>query len=87
MACEDNLSEWQKWVISLWMALIFIIIASPFTFQLTNAVFSPIGLPTVNSNGMPTVSGLIIHAIVFGLLTRLVMLVPMPGRKKDTVED
>ena len=62
----------QKWQISIFSAILFYIIASPFLFNLVNSITSQFGI-TVANNGCPTSLGLFIHAIVFLLLTRLSM--------------
>ena len=60
-------------------ALLFIIIVSPFMFKLTGHIFSAIGL-TIQKDGCPNWIGIIIHSIVFAILIRLSMLVPLHGR-------
>jgi hypothetical protein len=62
----------EKWNISLYSGVVFLIIASPFLFEFVNNLLSPLGLVVAN-NGCPTILGLIIHAIVFVLVTRLSM--------------
>lgn len=73
-----NVTETHKWIISLWSALLFLLIASPFMFKLTGSLFSLVGLET-QQDGCPNLVGLCIHAFVFFLLTRLMMVVPLPG--------
>ena len=56
----------QKFLISLMSALVFFIIANPDTFRLTRSVFgSWISGPT----GCPTMRGLVLHTVVFMLVT------------------
>ena len=56
----------QKFLISLMSALVFFIIANPDTFRLTRSIFgSWISGPT----GCPTMRGLMLHTIVFMLVT------------------
>jgi len=63
----------QKWTISLFSALIFILLSLPFVYQLTNQLLAPMGIPTIDINGTPTLTGIIIHGVVYLLITRLVM--------------
>ena len=51
--------------------LVFLVIAAPFTYKLTDSVFRPLGLKLAESNGCPTMTGLFVHALVFALLSDL----------------
>uniref|UniRef100_A0A6C0D2B9 Uncharacterized protein n=1 Tax=viral metagenome TaxID=1070528 RepID=A0A6C0D2B9_9ZZZZ len=75
MANIEHLSEGQKWVIGLYCALLFLLIASPFMYRLTNRITEMVGLET-SYNGCPNMYGLVLHAIVFLLLVRVLMLIP-----------
>lgn len=70
---QGGVSNTDKWIISAIIAVIFIILASPFTFKITNWIFSYINLPTITKEGKPTFFGLIIHGIIFFLVIRLLM--------------
>jgi len=78
MTQDNNISELSKWMISFWSALLFLLIASPFMFKLTGGLFKSLGLKT-QRNGCPNWIGLLIHAVVFALLIRLMMMIPLPG--------
>lgn len=75
----------QKWLISLLVGLLFIIISLPWTYQATNAVFENLGLQLTSSGG-PTLTGIAVHAVVFILLFRLV-LIWFKDDKKDDKDD
>lgn len=62
----------QKWLAAIVVGILFLLFSAPFVYQLTNALFAPLGLNTIVS-GRPTWGGLIIHAILFVLLLRLLM--------------
>jgi hypothetical protein len=70
-----ELTEADKWSISFFSALLFILISSPFMFKLTGYIFSAIGL-TIQDDGCPNCAGIIIHGIVFAILIKLSMLIP-----------
>jgi hypothetical protein len=54
----------------LFAALLFIVIAHPFTFKLVNDTLTwPLLKVKAQNNGTPTKAGLLIHAIVFFGLT------------------
>lgn len=78
---EHELSEKDKWMISFYTALVFLVIANPLTFRLVNFVFKGIGFPIANDKGCPNGWGLILHGIVFFFLIRLMMVVHLPGIK------
>ena len=56
---------------SLQAALLFLIVSSPVMYNLVQMVFGR--LFTVAVKGCPTVAGLLLHTIVFALLTYLLM--------------
>lgn len=70
-----NLTEGQKWLICLYSGLLFLLIASPYMYQLTNKVTSIAGFET-SVNGCPNLYGLVLHGVVFLLLVRVLMLIP-----------
>ena len=76
-----ELTELNKWTISLMSALLFVLISAPFMYKLTNSLTTLVGW-TSSSNGCPNWGGLLLHAVVFAVLIRLLMLVPTPGVEK-----
>lgn len=71
-----KLTNQQKWVGALVGGLIFLVLSSGLSFSLTNKLFTAIGGPkaaTVSQTGAPTTLGLVVHAIVFVLLFRLIL--------------
>ncbi len=53
--------------------IIFIIVSLPFTYKLTNRLLGEIVGRLADSSGCPTTMGLIIHAVVFGLIIYALM--------------
>ena len=80
MGFEKPLTEQSKWYISGISSLIFAVFASPFMFELTGQLFDLLGIET-KVNGNPNWNGLLIHAVLFGIVIRLLMFIPIPGRK------
>lgn len=62
----------DKWRISLLSGLVFLLISSPFMYRLANTVTSMVGIKTIQ-DGVPTIAGLIITAIIFVIVSRLMM--------------
>ncbi len=69
MGCGEP-SQMLKFRISLMSALLFFVIANPETFKMIKKVFgSWVSSPT----GCPTMSGLVLHSVVFLLITWALM--------------
>ena len=69
MTCRCISNE-KKALISVQTALIAFILFSPLAFQLMSKVF---GSWVANSYGLPSSGGLLLHALVFGLVIFLLM--------------
>jgi hypothetical protein len=57
----------------LFNALLFIILAMPGTFAMVDTVLTEVNVDIVDAGGLPTRIGIIIHALVFALLTFFLM--------------
>lgn len=64
---------------SLLAAILFVIVGSPLTYGLVQSVLG--GLVTIARSGAPTTAGLLVHGLVYGLLTLALMKVKK-GKKK-----
>ena len=62
----------QKWNISLFSVLIFLLVVNPYTYGLTDYIFRSF-LGRISVGGCPTTLGLLLHAIVYLLLVRYSM--------------
>jgi hypothetical protein len=76
IAITAEVSEVNKWVLIGYALVIFIIVSLPITYKLTNLVFSLVGVNTYKDGGA-TIIGVVIHAIVFILLFRASMFIPL----------
>ena len=63
-------SSYKKWQISIFSALIFILVIHPYTYIFTQKLLGGLLGKIADSNGCPTTLGLIIHTIVYILLVR-----------------
>lgn len=78
MSCKPYTSR-DKWVIAVMAGLLFLVLASPYTYVLTGSVGQTVGANLSNyeasnkPNGCPTLLGLTVHAIVFLLIARLLL--------------
>jgi hypothetical protein len=67
---EKPLTSKDKWIISIIVAMIFLIVASPYLFRITNGI---LGGRISDSRGFPTVTGLLVHGMIFLLIIRAMM--------------
>jgi len=63
-------SSSMKWQITLFSALIFLVVVSPYTYRLTQRLLGGLIGKIAESNGCPTTLGLFVHTIVYILLVR-----------------
>ena len=69
---DEYYNSSDKWRYSIYSALVFLIISSPYTYTLVNKLvgkFVKISSPS----GCPTSTGVFVHAIVFALIIRGMM--------------
>ena len=67
----DNLGKWK---ISLIAGLIFLIVSSPFLYKLVQKLMDKVAdIEIADSEGCPTLAGLILHSVVFVIIVRLMM--------------
>lgn len=57
---------------ALFAGLLFYIVSSPITYTLVDSIFSAVGLK-IAVGGKPTGSGLVLHSVVFAVVTYLLM--------------
>jgi len=71
--CSQKPSNGDKWRYTLYTTLIFLLVVNPFTYQLTNQLFSKLFGKIASSNGCPTMGGILLHAVVFTIVLRYMM--------------
>jgi hypothetical protein len=60
----------MKWQITLFSALIFLVVVCPYTYKLTQRLLGGILGRIAEPNGCPTYTGLLLHTLVYILLVR-----------------
>jgi len=60
----------KKWQISIFSALIFVLVIHPYTYMFTQKLLGGLLGKIADGSGCPTTLGLIIHTIVYILLVR-----------------
>ena len=67
----------DKWILSIMVGLLFMLISSPYLYKITNSIASYVKLSTIeggnSSPGMPNIPGLILHTIIFTIIVRLLI--------------
>jgi len=74
----DMLLRDPKVMASIQAALLFIIVANPATYRLVQAIFGGL-FKVANTTGCPSATGLLLHAVVFGLLSYGLMMLKRPA--------
>lgn len=79
MTKTNGLTTKGKIKASILSALVFFIVANPLVFKLMSSLFSMInpnfGSMICDENGCPTVQGLTLHSVIFGLIVYILMIV------------
>lgn len=72
--CASKPQSADKWRYTLITSVLFLIVVNPMTYKLTNSLFSKLLGSIANpSSGCPSMVGILLHAVVFTLLLRLLM--------------
>lgn len=65
----------DKWMIALVVGILFFLLASPYIFDATNTLtMSLMRLQLTNAPGCPNMAGVMIHAILFVLIIRFLLI-------------
>ena len=70
---SPTITSSMKWWMSILLAFFFFLLAYPGTYYLTNSLWTSLGFTSYLNNGCPTVTAVLIHAILFGLLIRVLL--------------
>ena len=68
-----------KVMASLQAALLFLIVANPATYRLVQMIFGSLFKVANAATGCPSAAGLLLHAVVFGLLSYGLMMLKRPA--------
>ena len=61
------------WMRALKAGILYVIIANPMLYRVTNTLFERVGLKLADAEGCPTYTGIGVHALVFGAISYLLM--------------
>ena len=79
MKMFDMLLRDPKVMASLQAALLFLIVANPATYRLVQMIFGGLFKVANATTGCPSAVGLLLHAVVFGLLSYGLMMLKRPA--------
>jgi hypothetical protein len=68
-----EISDNKKWFISILSGVIFYVIAAPRIYEITGKVINKFFGVKIENKGKPNNLGLLIHTIIFVLITRFLM--------------
>jgi len=71
--CVKPYTNKDKWIVAIVAGLLFMLLASPFLYSTLNKVTRLIGWTIADERGSPNLSGLILHALLFILIVRLLI--------------
>lgn len=74
--CDEKgmrVTNFDKWTIAGIIAVLFFIFSLPFIYNISNAGAKLIGARTVSKHGCPSIFGILVHAIIFLIIIRLLM--------------
>lgn len=70
----SSLTNEKKISATIQAIIVFIIVSLPMTYNFTNGIFdSLLGVQLTESSGCPNITGLLIHALVFGVIVYILM--------------
>ena len=75
----DMLLRDPKVMASIQAALLFLIVANPATYRLVQMIFGGLFKVANSATGCPSAMGLLLHAVVFGLLSYVLMMLKRPA--------
>ena len=79
MQMFDMILRDPKVMASLQAALLFLIVANPATYRLVQMIFGGLFKVANSTTGCPSAMGLLLHAVVFGLLSYVLMMLKRPA--------
>ena len=87
MSKETPINDQKKWMISFISAVVFVIVSTPQTFKFTNDIFEKyFCIKTIDAFEKPTWSGILLHGLVFMIITRLLMNYPVDDYLLDILK-
>jgi hypothetical protein len=71
--CDKPYTSSDKWTVAFTSGLLFLLLASPYTYTLTDRLSEKLGADLSNPKGCPNVGGLLVHAAIYMVIIRLLM--------------
>lgn len=71
---NEKLDNYNKWKYTLYTTIVFLIVVNPAVYTLVNGITNGLfGVKIADNTGCPNMIGIILHALVFTLVLRLLM--------------
>jgi hypothetical protein len=71
--CEQLYNSADKWKVSVLSGFIFMLVSSPFLYQMLDKVGAVMNIDIASSSGCPTFVGLFITTVLFVIIVRFLM--------------
>ena len=70
--CGNEPTDMDKWRYTIYTTILFLIIVNPMTYKLVQSLLGSF-VKIADTNGCPTMNGILVHAVVFTFLLRYLM--------------
>ena len=70
--CGHEPSDMDKWRWTIYTTILFLIIVNPMTYKFVQKLLGSF-VKVADASGCPTMNGILVHAVVFTLLLRVLM--------------
>jgi len=72
-APDQTLSSNDKWKYTLYTTFVFLLVANPYTYKFVQILLGKF-IKISDKSGCPTILGFLVHAVVFTLILRYIMM-------------
>ena len=71
---QTTVSNYKKWYISLLSGILFLIVSLPQLYSFVHSIVNRFtSYDVINTHGCPTITGVLLHSIVFVFIVRICM--------------
>jgi hypothetical protein len=71
--CLRPYTSRDKWTVSIIGGLLFILVSSPFLYELVNSLTTSLNIDITMVKGCPNIKGLVLHTVIFVVVARLLI--------------
>lgn len=71
--CKKPYTSKDRWILAAIGGMIFLLLASPFMYEILNSVTRLFGITSTDGSGCPTVGALVFNTVLYALIIRLLL--------------